>query len=270
MITIVIVLALFVVEEVLAQLLAVAIDNYEAFSQGVRPDHLTSEATTLGVCLLFTSLIFSVALAGWFFRVEPRKRQPVETGKGLLSFLTLQPLQRDIAVRSAGVGTIAMSICAILLLMLGLDSVLSPLGLSDNGVSDLFEDMTAHPLCVLTLCVAGPLTEELVFRVGVFRQLFRLGLPLWAAAVISALLFAIAHGNLQQAIPAFVAGLTLALLFWRSGDLRLCLPAHVANNTLAVVSFRLNLAEQPMPILLGLALLCTSLVLFYRILHKSA
>ena len=55
------------------------------------------------------------------------------------------------------------------------------------------------------------------------------------AMVLSSLLFGIVHGNLAQGIPAFVIGMALALLYFRSDDLRLCFPAHAANNALAVL-----------------------------------
>ena len=55
------------------------------------------------------------------------------------------------------------------------------------------------------------------------------------AMVLSSLLFGIVHGNLAQGIPAFVIGMALALLYFRSDDLRLCFPAHAANNAMAVL-----------------------------------
>lgn len=270
MTTIIISLVLLVVENTLASLLAVLIDNFDAISQGRMPDHLSCEAQTLGVCMFFTSLALVIGLGWWFFRVEPRKRQHAVAGKGLFSFFTFQPLKRDIPVRPVGWDIVFMSVCAMLLFTLGMDSVLAPLELNDKGTTEMFECMVANPICVLMLCIVGPIAEELVFRMGVFRPLYRLGLPLWAAAVVSALLFGVIHGNLLQGIDAFVMGVILALLFWRSGDLRLCAAAHIANNTLAVSLYAFGPDDSSLPMVLGIVLLCAGIALFYRILHHTA
>ncbi len=82
--------------------------------------------------------------------------------------------------------------------------------------------------------VVSPFIEELVFRAGMFRLLQK-KIGVIQAMVLSSLLFAIVHGNWAQGIPAFIIGMGLALLYFRSDDLRLCYPAHAANNALAVV-----------------------------------
>ena len=87
---------------------------------------------------------------------------------------------------------------------------------------------------IFILVVVGPFIEELVFRAGMFRLLQK-KIGVIQAMVLSSLLFAIVHGNWAQGIPAFIIGMGLALLYFRSDDLRLCYPAHAANNALAVV-----------------------------------
>ena len=87
-------------------------------------------------------------------------------------------------------------------------------------------------LCILALAT---LAEELVFREGIISNLVKSGRSYSVAAMASALLFALAHGNVMQGGVAFVMGMYLAWLYRRTGDLRLCLPVHIANNTLAVI-----------------------------------
>lgn len=128
-----------------------------------------------------------------------------------------------------------LAIAAVLLLSWGVSAALEPFGLSDDGTTAIFLAQRKNVWCVLLLCVVGPLCEELVFRMGIVRELFLKGCPGLLAAALGALSFAVVHGNWVQGIPAFVVGTLLGLLFLRTGNLRLCLPAHVANNVLALL-----------------------------------
>lgn len=128
-----------------------------------------------------------------------------------------------------------ITLLAMLLLTMSQSLLTEPLDLSDMGTQQMFQLMIHDPVCILLLCIVGPLTEEIVFRDGILRWLVRWGLsPLWAV-VVSSLIFALVHGNPQQAVPAFVLGVALGMLFAKTGDLRLCLPAHIFNNSLAVI-----------------------------------
>lgn len=128
-----------------------------------------------------------------------------------------------------------LAVAAVLLLSWGVSAALEPFRLSDDGTTAIFLTQRKNVWCVLLLCGVGPLCEELVFRVGIVRQLFLKGCPGLLAAALGALSFAVVHGNWVQGIPAFVVGTLLGLLYLRTGNLRLCLPAHVANNVLALL-----------------------------------
>ena len=136
-------------------------------------------------------------------------------------------------VRSRWAAGLAMP--AVLLLCLGLSLLFKPLSLDDGGQMALFDAMKGNVLCLLLLCVVGPLTEEMVFREGLLRHLSAAGLPPLLAAAVSAGVFALVHGNLAQAFHAAVLGFVLGLLYLRTADVRLCFPAHALNNTLAVL-----------------------------------
>lgn len=169
-----------------------------------------------------------------------------------------------------------LSLFAMLLLAFSLSLILEPFELNDLGTQKMFEAMSHDPACILRLCVVGPLVEEVVFRDGVLRQLVRWGLhPLWAV-VMSSALFAMVHGNPQQAIPAFVLGMALGMLFARTGDLRLCLPAHIFNNTLAVILLWIPGAETftqdwslAAHIILGIALFLGGADIIYRLTYAD-
>ena len=116
-----------------------------------------------------------------------------------------------------------------------LGEILSWIGIDDSTEQALFKGMISNPWCLVLLCIVGPCAEELTFRQGIVRGLYRWGLPGWAAALIAAIAFAVIHGNLAQGIPALIVGFIFGLLYLRTGNLKLCLTAHIINNVVAAI-----------------------------------
>lgn len=90
------------------------------------------------------------------------------------------------------------------------------------------------------VCLLAPLVEELVMRGAVLRALlqWRSDRP-WAMIGISALLFALIHMNPAQMPHAFVIGLLLGWMYWRTGSIVPGVAYHWANNTVAFFLVRL-------------------------------
>ncbi len=89
-------------------------------------------------------------------------------------------------------------------------------------------------LLFLAIAVVGPIVEELVFR-GLLFQLLRRHLPLWGAAILSALIFAALH-VIPVLLPVlFVFGVALALVFHYTRSLYCSTLLHMLINTVAVV-----------------------------------
>ena len=83
--------------------------------------------------------------------------------------------------------------------------------------------------------VVGPFAEETFFRGFVFQGL-RHRLGLFGAAVLSAALFATAHGDIGLLAPAFMSGLVLTWVFVRTGCLGPAILAHSLQNFLAFIA----------------------------------
>jgi membrane protease YdiL (CAAX protease family) len=83
-------------------------------------------------------------------------------------------------------------------------------------------------MVVLALVIA-PISEELVFRAGIFRFL-RTRTPRWVAFAVSAGLFALLHANWISFLPLFVLGLTFAAAYERTGRLAVPMLAHALFN----------------------------------------
>jgi membrane protease YdiL (CAAX protease family) len=83
-------------------------------------------------------------------------------------------------------------------------------------------------MVVLALVVA-PVSEELVFRAGLFRFL-RTRIPRWAAYGASAGLFALLHANWISFLPLFVLGVLFATAYERTGKIAVPMLAHALFN----------------------------------------
>jgi membrane protease YdiL (CAAX protease family) len=94
------------------------------------------------------------------------------------------------------------------------------------------------------VCVVAPIAEEFFFRGFFFGTLSRMrvtigGRPVgpWIAAVITAILFGLAHlgsASPEYLVPLGFLGLVLCLIRWRTGSLYPCMALHSFNNCLAL------------------------------------
>ena len=85
----------------------------------------------------------------------------------------------------------------------------------------------------------APLVEELVFRGAVLKVLLQWKQNPWVGIGISALLFALIHMNPAQMIHAFLIGLLLGWLYWRTDSIIPGVVYHWVNNTVAYVLYNL-------------------------------
>jgi membrane protease YdiL (CAAX protease family) len=104
---------------------------------------------------------------------------------------------------------------------------------------DLFvnaESRTAAIVMASFAILVAPITEELIFRAGLFRYL-RTRIPRWAALLLPALLFASLHGNLAAFAPLAALGIVFALAYEHTGRIAVPIIAHALFNlnTLALL-----------------------------------
>ena len=85
----------------------------------------------------------------------------------------------------------------------------------------------------------APLAEEMVFRGAILRSLLRWKQNPWVGIAISALLFAVIHMNPAQMPHAFLIGLLLGWMYWRTDSIVPGVVYHWVNNTVAYVLFNL-------------------------------
>lgn len=85
----------------------------------------------------------------------------------------------------------------------------------------------------ISASIFAPLFEEWLCRGLVLRGLLQKTRPA-TAIILSALFFALIHGNMWQAVPAFAMGLLFGYVYYRTGSLKLTMLMHFTNNTAAL------------------------------------
>ncbi len=93
--------------------------------------------------------------------------------------------------------------------------------------------MAENPIGLLVICLTGPLVEEVVFRGAILRRLLEKRYQPWLAILISAIFFAVAHGNFTQGLTAIVIGCFMGWVYHRTRNLWPCVFIHALNNTAA-------------------------------------
>lgn len=91
----------------------------------------------------------------------------------------------------------------------------------------------------LVVGLLAPLAEEMVFRGAVLRSLLRWKENPWIGIVISAVLFAVIHMNPAQMPHAFLIGLLLGWMYYRTDSIVPGVVYHWVNNTVAYVMYNL-------------------------------
>jgi uncharacterized protein len=84
-----------------------------------------------------------------------------------------------------------------------------------------------------TVAIIAPLLEELLFR-GLLQNSFANHMPIWAAILLSAAIFAGVHMQLY-AFPALMAlGAVFGVIYYITGSLRVTILLHMINNAAAL------------------------------------
>lgn len=87
-------------------------------------------------------------------------------------------------------------------------------------------------LAFISLVVIAPVSEEIIFRGYLFGKLRQYS-PTWVAVLITAGLFALAHGQINVGIDTFALGTVLCLLRIYSGSLWAPIMLHALKNAVA-------------------------------------
>ena len=109
-----------------------------------------------------------------------------------------------------------------------------------DTVKEVYKQMFTNMLWTsLSVAVAAPLAEEFILRGMILRGMLHNSTPL-KAILWSAFYFAFIHLNLYQAIGAFIMGLFMGWIYYRTGSLWLTILIHFINNGSSLLFTILN------------------------------
>lgn len=174
---------------------------------------------------LFTTIIYLLGASLLLFFSTQLKEIPAVEAR--------QPRKQTwFAIIAWGIGGIFLAIFAQ-----GLAAQLEAFLFNSQPVSEntqqLIKVVKSYPFYAAAIFIGGPIMEELVFRralIGVLSQ----KIPPLAAAIISSLLFALAHNDGHLFIYTFM-GLVFYFLYQKTGSIWTPIIAHCSMNLLVVI-----------------------------------
>jgi membrane protease YdiL (CAAX protease family) len=104
-----------------------------------------------------------------------------------------------------------------------------------SGLSQGFE----YILAFITLVIIAPVSEEILFR-GYLLGKLRKYVPVWAAILVTSLLFAIVHFQFNVGVDVFALSIVLCLLRVGTGRLWPSILLHMIKNAIAFYFLFIN------------------------------
>lgn len=190
-----------------------------------------SEGATLGLDALISSIVFQFIMAGIVAVLVIPRVHPVEwLGLRWRSWPWVLLIAPGAVLGMWVVfGGLQLSGYVKWMESLGVDTVQDAVKLLRDT-----DDPRVLGLMAFAAVVAAPLCEEIVFR-GYFYPVLKRFTGMWPAALCSSLVFACAHGNLTAALPLFLFGGLLVLLYEKTGSLWAPVAVHFCFNGATVL-----------------------------------
>lgn len=95
--------------------------------------------------------------------------------------------------------------------------------------------ITKVPLFAVITAIVGPILEEVVFRKIIFGSVYK-KTNFFIAALISSIIFGLAHFEIEHLLLYSAMGFTFAFLYVKTQRILVPIFAHVAMNTIVVVT----------------------------------
>lgn len=132
-----------------------------------------------------------------------------------------------------------------------------------------------HAAMVIMVAIFAPLLEEILFRGIILKAMLNKGIKPKKAILFSALIFGAIHGYPWQFLGAFLLGLVLGLVYWKTKSLLMSILLHSFNNFIAamLIIFTKDESFKTIINLPEIYLLIAGLVLFgisyYFFMHRN-
>jgi uncharacterized protein len=131
------------------------------------------------------------------------------------------------AIAGVFLALVSQSIAASIENMLGIE-------MGSENTKQIIKIIESFPALIIVSSILGPILEEIVFRKIIFGSLYK-RLNFFLSALVSSVIFALAHMEPEHIILYSAMGFTFAFLYVRTGRIWVPIFAHVAMNTLVVL-----------------------------------
>lgn len=176
------------------------------------------------------ALVVIIGVMYWFDRFVMRKEYTMATVKRTLG------VDQPIAWRKFGL--FALCVLGYIITstaLLALAPYVIPGYNADQQQALDFKDLTGVPSLIigfLGLVILPPVVEELLFRGHVFGNLRRYN-NFWVSALITSILFGLAHGQWNVGIDVFALSIFLCILREKTGSIWMSMMLHGLKNGVA-------------------------------------
>ncbi|QED46384.1 CPBP family intramembrane glutamic endopeptidase [Cytobacillus dafuensis] len=106
--------------------------------------------------------------------------------------------------------------------------------MGSENTQQIMQLIQASPIIIIVSSVIGPILEEIVFRKILFGSLHK-RMNFFLAALISSVIFALAHAEIEHILLYSAMGFTFAFLYVKTKRIIVPIFAHVAMNTFVVI-----------------------------------
>jgi hypothetical protein len=131
------------------------------------------------------------------------------------------------AVAGVFLALMAQSFAASIEQMLGIE-------MGSENTQEIIRLIESFPVVILVSSIIGPILEEIVFRKIIFGSLHK-KMNFFFAALISSVIFALAHFEPEHVILYSAMGFTFAFLYVKTKRIIVPIIAHVTMNTFVVL-----------------------------------
>ncbi|MGJ7923206.1 lysostaphin resistance A-like protein [Neobacillus sp. LXY-4] len=179
-----------------------------------------SEMKILAVPIwLVTSFTVSLILVLWVLRGEFTTR--LERNQASISLSIFW------AISGVFLALFAQQVAANIEAMLGIK-------IGSDNTQQILTVIESFPVIILISSIIGPILEEIVFRKIIFGALYQ-RLNFFLSALISSVIFSLAHMEPEHTLLYSAMGFTFAYLYVKTKRIIVPIFAHVSMNTLVVL-----------------------------------
>lgn len=122
----------------------------------------------------------------------------------------------------------------VLMKVAGVDAIPGLSGTQENLFTLFGNTSWSVYIIFFSAAFIAPVLEEITYR-GFFQQIVMKYCSPAASILITALVFSLAHNELQVALPLFILGVILSTLYTKTGSILPGIVFHMLNNTISLL-----------------------------------